>query len=117
MSQASERLVGRISELEESNDELREKLLHHKRALRAAAQRVKSGELTPEAIRSGGAPEIRVDLTDALAEFERARHQVRLALFAFLGLEQDTSTAEIGRSLGFSRQLASRLAQEAKESL
>jgi len=108
--------VHRISELEESNDELREKLLLHKRALREAARGVESGNLTPDAVRSGGAPAMRVDLTDALAEFERARHQVRLALFAFMGLEQDTSTAEIGRSLGISRQLASRLAQEPKQS-
>jgi hypothetical protein len=115
MSKNSDLLTRRISELGEKNDHLRGELLRHKEALAGAAESLESGELTAEAIRAGGAPEMRMDLTSALEDFEKARHQVRLALFAFLALEQEASNTEIGRSLGISRQLASRLAQEAEQ--
>ena len=116
MSATGDRLVHLIAVLETANDHLRSELLRHQASLADAAKRVRSGELTAESIIAGGAPEIRVNLTDALDDFERARHQVRVALFAFLAIEQDTSQSEICRSLGISRQLASRLAHEATES-
>jgi hypothetical protein len=115
MLQNSEQLVRRNRELAESNDHLCKELNRHKEALADAAKRLESGELTAESIRTGGAPEMRMDLTESLAEFEAARHRVRVALFALLGVEQQTSQSEIGRSLGISRQLASRLAQEAEK--
>jgi hypothetical protein len=115
MPERAKELVRLITELETSNDALRKELLRHKRKLAASARRVETGELTAESILAGGAPEMRMDLTVALDDFEKARHQVRVALFGLLGIEHDTSQTEIGRSLGISRQLASRLAQEAAE--
>jgi hypothetical protein len=50
-------------------------------------------------------------VTEAIQEFEAARHQLRLALFS-LGKEEGASISEVGRVLGISRQLASRLAGE-----
>jgi len=59
-------------------------------------------------------PERRSEVTDALGEFEAARHQVRLAMFA-LAKEQGSSFSDLARALGISRQLASRLAAEAQD--
>jgi len=102
-----------ILELEASNDHLRKVLLRQKRAL-VTARRFQKGDMTVASILENGAPEMRVEVTDAMTAFERARHMVRLALVAVLGEDHETSTAEIGRSLGISRQLASRLAHEAE---
>jgi len=105
-------LLLRMAELDEANDNLREALLHHKAAMASARVVQGTGEVTAAAILTGGAAELREELTQALTEFDKARHLVRVALFAVLGA--DTSASEIGRSLGISRQLASRLAQEAE---
>ena len=45
---------------------------------------------------------------------ERARHEVRTAVFA-LGLAEGMSIGELGRLYGFSRQLAARVAREARQ--
>lgn len=49
-----------------------------------------------------------------LDELERARHRVRTAVFA-LGLAEGMTIGELGRLYGFSRQLAARVAKEARE--
>ena len=59
----------------------------------------------------GGAA--RRTVTDAVAEFECARHRFRLALVA-VGVDGGMSGADIGTALAFSRQLASRYLQEAR---
>ena len=50
-----------------------------------------------------------------LDELERARHRVRTAVFA-LGLSEGMSIGELGRLYGFSKQLAARVAREARDS-
>jgi len=55
----------------------------------------------------------RRNVTDAVAEFECARHRFRLALVA-VGVDNGMSGAEIGQALSFSRQLASRYLKEAR---
>ena len=57
-------------------------------------------------------PQRRREVTEALEEFETARHRVRLSMFG-VAEEQDASISEVARALGISRQLASRLAAEA----
>lgn len=59
----------------------------------------------------GGAA--RRTVTDAVAEFEGARHRFRLALVA-VGVDNGMSGADIGTALAFSRQLASRYLHEAR---
>jgi hypothetical protein len=59
----------------------------------------------------GGAA--RRTVTDAVAEFESARHRFRLALVA-VGVDNGLSGTDIGTALAFSRQLASRYLQEAR---
>jgi hypothetical protein len=108
-------LMREIRELRKSNTALRNALVRHQEALEQTANQLKSGGVTAESVLAGGAPEMRSELTEALDNFETQRHRVRVALFGYLKDEGGTSAAEIGRSLGISRQLASKLAQEADE--
>ncbi len=91
-------------------------LLRYKKASTEIAARVEQRESLADALKAVSGPIRRREVSDTLAEFEAARHQVRLAMFA-LGEEQGTSISELGRQLAFSRQLSSRLAAEAKETL
>jgi hypothetical protein len=108
-----ERLDRAFVALQAANDDLRDALLVHKDATTEAVRRMTDGSLTTEGIRAGAAPEIREDLTEAMDRFETARREARLAVFAYLSANSDESFSEIGRSLGISRQLASKLAREA----
>jgi hypothetical protein len=56
---------------------------------------------------------IRKTMTQQIEELEAARHSVRKAVFA-LGLNEGLSIGELGRLMGFSRQLASTYAKEAR---
>ena len=78
------------------------------------AGRRPSGPVVPSTCSTssiGGAA--RRTVTDAVAEFECARHRFRLALVA-VGVDNGMSGADIGAALAFSRQLASRYLQEAR---
>jgi hypothetical protein len=54
---------------------------------------------------------LRANLSDALTDFERARHQSQRLLFRLLWAE-GTSMSDIARAWGISRQLVSRLINE-----
>ncbi len=56
----------------------------------------------------------RQEVNDAIEQFESARHAVRIAFFA-LGRAQGATATAVGRALGISRQLASRLANMPEE--
>ena len=116
MSRASKRVVRDMATLVDVTDELIEVLQRYKKGSAQVAARVERGELLADALGAAGGPIRRVEVTNAMERFEAARHQIRLAMFA-LGSEQGTSASELGRQLAFSRQLASRLATEAKETL
>ncbi len=97
-------------------ESLREVLARYKRANADLVKRVAQGESVLEAFDGlDGAMQSQRELTDKLEEFEAFRHQVRVALFA-CATAQGASLSEIGRRLGISRQLASRLAAEADKS-
>lgn len=57
---------------------------------------------------------IRRTVSDAMAQFEAARHRFRLALVA-VAVDNGMTAAQIGEAFTFSRQLASRYLQEARE--
>ncbi len=78
------------------------------------SRHIEAGELAVDAVLKSTKPTLRRQVTGAIADFEEARHRMRVALFD-LALEQGSSASEIGRTLDISRQLASRLAQEAKD--
>ena len=91
------------------------------RALRVAevasgrALRSKTGGVTSAAVlRTAPVAPYRLDLDAALTKLERARHVVVLATFA-VALEDGMTIGELSRNHGFSRQLGSRYAKEAKE--
>ena len=103
-----------MDRLNECNRQLREVLVNFEKTCTRLTEFVTQGESM-----AGGLDRVRGslqrrDLNEATEEFESARHQVRVAMFA-LALEQGTSRSEMGRALGISRQLASRLASEVEE--
>jgi DNA-directed RNA polymerase sigma subunit (sigma70/sigma32) len=114
MSKKSDQLVREIAVLVETTEAVRDVLGRYKRANAKLAKRIERGESVLEAFDGlAGTMRRHRELTEALAELEAARHQVRVALFA-LSTAQGVSLSEVGRRLGISRQLASRLAAEAE---
>ncbi len=97
-----------------ANEDLRGTLIRHEQAAAGAVARVLALPIGAEAVAALEAAPMRGELSDALDRFERARHEARVAMFAYLGSVPGVTTADIGRAFGVSRQLAARLAQEAK---
>jgi hypothetical protein len=52
-------------------------------------------------------------MNDALNAVELVRHEMRLKIFQ-IGLDEGMTIGDLGRAFGFSRQLASRIAKEAR---
>lgn len=57
--------------------------------------------------------QIRLSMNEALGALEKARHDARKAIF-LASLDEGMSIGELGRTFGFSRQLAARYAKEAR---
>ena len=112
MSRRSNKLVREASALVESIEHLRSVLQQFARLNVSLQKRIAAGGDLVTTLESLGGPERRREMTEALEEFETSRHHLRLAMFA-LAEEQEVSISEVARSLGISRQLASRLAAEA----
>jgi hypothetical protein len=105
-----------IQELESllaSATELRSAVRSTERRYRKARRLLKEGTPVSEALDEVGAGAARQVMTETLATFEQMRHRTRLALIA-AGLAEGMTIGELGRSWGFSRQLASRYAKEAR---
>jgi hypothetical protein len=114
VSTKRENLARSIAELVESSAILRDQLEQYETTMAAIGRRVADGIPAVEAARGTEIPAERRRVTEAIQEFEAARHQLRLVLFA-VGREEGASISEVGRVLGISRQLASRLAGESDE--
>jgi len=108
----SKQLIDRFSDLEEAAEHVRTILRRYNTASARVATLVDQGVHLVSALESLQGPVRRSEVTEALEEFEAARHRVRLAMFA-LAKEQGASFRDVARALGISRQLASRLAAEA----
>lgn len=80
---------------------------------RKALKLAKDGADVATALQACSTADTRAAMNDALNAVESARHMMRLRIFR-RGLEDGLSIAELGRIFGFSRQLASRYAREAK---
>ncbi len=107
-------MVRQISALTEATNNLEAVLARYKRAINDLAAHIEEGESVLEAFDElDGAMLRQRELTETFKEFEAARHQVRLAVFA-LATAQGAGPSELGRRLGISRQLASRLASESE---
>lgn len=107
-----EDLITKAGQLLESLAALDDVLERYDKVTREVIAEVERGTPLVTALHVLGGSVVRPEVTAALDSFEAARHRVRVAMFG-LGLEQGASISEIGRSLGISRQLASRLAAEA----
>jgi hypothetical protein len=116
MSKASKRFVRDKLALVDASKDLRQVLQRYEKTSFEIAGLVERGESGADALKAAGGPIRRREVTAALEKFEAARHRLRLSMFA-LASEEGTSASELGRQLGVSRQLAYRLANEAKESL
>jgi hypothetical protein len=115
MSTKSEILVRRISDVIEADDRLRQVLLDYRRANVNLAKRIGNGDPGVIALTNLNASIRRRTVTESMEEFESARHLLRVALFA-LCMEEGASISDVGKVLGISRQLASRLAAEVDRS-
>ncbi len=101
--------------LVEALAELRKVIRATETALKRAITRYESSTELRVALEAIRPSDSRNEVNTALEAVEKARHEARRAAFA-LGLEQGMTIGELGRSWGFSRQLASRYAKEAKMS-
>ena len=75
------------------------------------AELVAEGGTMTASLDAVGGADMRQSLYEAHEEFDAARHAARLAMVAF-ALEEGATMAQMGRSLGISRQLVSRFASE-----
>ena len=108
-----QRLERTLQAMEQANDALRDVLVRHRQATADAVERILSHPPTPDVVDVVQAAPLRTEVTDALARFDRSRHETRLATFAYLRTIPGVSISDIARAFGLSRQLASRLAREA----
>ena len=104
--------MSEMSSLIRFSEELRQVLQRYEDGGVTMADRLEQGESLADALDAAKGPVRRKEVTDAMKRFERTRHQVRLLMFQ-LAAEQGTTASELGRQLGISRQLASRLSREA----
>ena len=113
-----ERAIESIRRTLDASAALRRHLLETERSGRRMVSALKRGVPIPEAVEASGssAAELRRSTKDLLDEYEAARHQMRAA-FILPSVEGGMSIGELGRTLGVSRQLASRLVREARETL
>ena len=114
MSAKSQHLVDQLGQLMECTQRIHTVMLRYYDVCGDLASSIEHGVRALEAFESAGGIGLRQEITDDLGAFEAARHAVRVALFALAG-EEGTSISDMGRALGISRQLASRLAAEAKD--
>ena len=101
-----------LGELIESTEALRRQLDAHEAVCRSVLSDVQSRQPIGCVLSAARADNWRATVTDAIKGFETTRHHVRLVLVA-MSLDDGMSIAEVARSWGVSRQLASRWVQEA----
>jgi len=113
MTTNRERLITNATELLEKSTMLRSQLGTYESAIDAFIERLRADENAAAAAHGVNIPEFRQRVTDMMKEFDVTRHQLRVAFFA-VGKDEGASGSELGRALGISRQLASRIAAEAE---
>src|SRR5271166_1803648 len=81
MTKDTNEFLLRMSGLRAANEKLSEELLRPKQGITDAMSNVERGDLKIEAVLVAGAPEIREDLTNAIIDFEGARHRASIGSF------------------------------------
>ena len=100
-----------VVEVMESAQQLRQALQGYEKQMRRLKALLAKGDPAIPAVRATSLPAGRRPVTKAIDDFEGSRHQLRVDLLA-VGNEEGASMSEVGRVLGISRQLASRIANE-----
>ena len=101
-----------VEDLLEAAKRLRTTLLETETLYRRTLKSLRRHSKVTAAIKTNQYDAARKELTDALKDFERQRH-LTLSSVILAQLAEGESISEIGRSWGFSHQLASRYAREA----
>jgi hypothetical protein len=109
-----ERMLRCTERLIEAMEHLRLALEKREGDLRAARARYDSGNNFSGSLQAANIAEERDELNDALFQLEQRRRESRLAVFRS-ALDHGVSINELARLWGFSRQMASRYAKEARE--
>jgi hypothetical protein len=106
-----------IEETMAASEALREHLKQGERIGRKMVSALERGTPISEAVEAAGErpAELRQTSQDFLADYESCRHRMR-EFFMLASLDEGLSIGEVARKLGVSRQLASRLIREARES-
>ncbi len=112
-----QRAIASIEKSLDASAALRRHLVTTERTGRKMIAALQRGVPISEAVAAAGGStsELRRSTTEMLADYEHARHQMRTA-FLLPTLAEGKSIGDIARELGISRQLASRLVREARES-
>ncbi|MGO8872998.1 MAG: hypothetical protein ACLQPH_16660 [Acidimicrobiales bacterium] len=105
--------VGSAEQLLEALEELRRCIRAAEVLTRRSLREIQRGAGVAITLRTLQPAEVRQQMNDALKAVERARHQLRLAIFG-AGLAEGMSASDLGKAYGFSRQLAARYAQEVR---
>ena len=100
----------------EASAALREHLASSERTGRKMISALRRGVPISRSVEVTGASpsELRQSSYDLIAQYELCRHEMRAA-FLLPSLDEGMSIGDIGRALGISRQLASRLVKEARD--
>jgi hypothetical protein len=102
-----------LEELLKALEALRRSTRSSEATIRQALKGAYNGMAISEAVVATQPATSRGTMNDALKAVELARHRVRLVVFA-AALDEGVSIGELGRTFGFSRQLAARYAKEAR---
>jgi DNA-directed RNA polymerase sigma subunit (sigma70/sigma32) len=111
MDQVRAAAVGELRLALEQIGDLRKRLQTTERTFVRAIRRVEDGTPIIEVLDAIRADLIRTELNESLTEMELRRRTARRSMLV-AGLAEGHSLAELGRAMGISRQLASRLAAE-----
>ena len=98
----------------DANRELRKVLVWGERRVDRMLGELKAGSALSEVAEHIDLSEVRERISDALDEFERARHQVKVASFA-VAKQEEMSIGFLSARWGISRQRGQRYAHEAAE--
>jgi hypothetical protein len=109
-----ERMLRCAERLIDAMEHLRLALEKREGDLQAARARYDSGNNFSGSLRAANIAEERDELNEALFELERRRRESRLAVFRS-ALDHGVSINELARMWGFSRQMASRYARDARQ--
>ncbi|MGO8872308.1 MAG: hypothetical protein ACLQPH_13075 [Acidimicrobiales bacterium] len=113
MPSAKSEAVKSVENLLTAMEEARKAIRATEVMIRRALRKVDSGTDVATALAIVQPAISRNLVNEALDAVEKSRHEVRRAVFA-AGLEEGMTIGSLGRSWGFSRQLAARYAKEAR---